>query len=105
MSDGDQPIDVAAILAGTPKLEVQDVDIDASGVNVGAAEFQERIKLARHVLMGLGGIFVFVIIGYVWVSARSKGASAAKDVFEFVKETFPPIVTLILGAYFTRKNE
>lgn len=81
-------------------------DVEEDGVSPDAVDFhKERLRLARHVLIGLAVIFVFVMVGYVWVSARSHGAEAAKEVFDFVKISFPPIVTLILGAYFKGKSD
>ncbi|KWA65531.1 hypothetical protein WL28_25405 [Burkholderia ubonensis] len=110
MADTDGPIDVAAmmeeaVMGGTPKSEVESVDVDESGVKPDAAEFQERLKLAKHVLLWLALIFIFVVVGFVWVSTLKFGADAAKEVFDFVKISFPPIVTLILGAYFKGKND
>jgi len=108
MAEND-PIDVAAIVGdptGVPIADVKRVAIQSEELTSDAADFDvQRLRLARHILCALAAIFIFVVIGYVWVSARSHGSEAAKEVFEFVKETFPPIVTLILGAYFTRKSD
>lgn len=79
--------------AGFEKSDVKNFDIE-----------KEKIHLAKWVLAGLAVLFLVACLFYV---AKSDNISnvAAKEVFDFVREAFPPIVTLVLGAYFTRKAE
>ncbi|RQZ27476.1 hypothetical protein DIE16_31380 [Burkholderia sp. Bp9090] len=65
---------------------------------------KERIALARLVLLWLAILFVLTLGAYITKSAYIDSGSA-KAVFEFVREAFPPIVTLVLGAYFTRRGD
>ncbi|MFX1675224.1 hypothetical protein PWR63_23740 [Paraburkholderia sp. A2WS-5] len=65
---------------------------------------KEKIALAKLILIGLAVIFV---MSFLFLVAKCPfiDNESAKTAFEFIKETFPPIVTLVLGAYFTRKND
>ncbi|WP_233850458.1 hypothetical protein [Paraburkholderia sp. HD33-4] len=65
---------------------------------------KEKIYLARWVLAGLASLFLMACLLYIAKSDYIDNA-AAKEIFDFVREAFPPIVTLVLGAYFTRKSE
>ncbi|PRY03784.1 hypothetical protein [Paraburkholderia sp. BL25I1N1] len=79
--------------AGFEKSDVKNFDIE-----------KEKINLARWVLTGLATLFLIACLFYVAKSDYVSNA-AAKEVFDFVREAFPPIVTLVLGAYFTRKSD
>ena len=63
---------------------------------------KERLALARSVLAGLAGLFLIASCAHI-ASGESIDAAAAKEVFDFVKGAFPPLVALVLGAYFTRR--
>jgi hypothetical protein len=98
MADGDdQPTEAFDLRksggAAFEKSDVKSFDIE-----------KEKIQLARLVLAGLAALFFVVCIFYVMKSDDVNNA-AAKEVFDFVREAFPPIVTLVLGAYFTRKSD
>lgn len=64
----------------------------------------EKLALARLVLGGLGLLFLVSSCAHV-AKGQYIDATAAKEVFDFVREAFPPLVTLVLGAYFTRKSD
>jgi hypothetical protein len=98
MAEGDNQTENAFDLtesggAGFGKSDVKNFDIE-----------KEKIHLARWVLAGLAGLFLVACFFYV-AKSDSINNAAAKEVFDFVREAFPPIVTLVLGAYFTRKSD
>jgi preprotein translocase subunit SecY len=64
---------------------------------------KERMTLAKYVLFGLVLLFLLSFLAYV-VKYPGLDDKAAKEVFDFVKVSFPPIVTLILGAYFKLRD-
>ncbi|KVD26433.1 hypothetical protein [Burkholderia ubonensis] len=65
---------------------------------------KEKIALARLVLLGLAILFGVSFVAYV-AKCQYIDGNSAKTAFEFVREAFPPIVTLVLGAYFTRRGD
>jgi hypothetical protein len=65
------------------------------GVGVTFNLQRERMVLAKWVLFGLFVLTVLTFVLYLHADG-DKG----KDIFEFLKISVPPIVTLILTAYF-----
>ena len=78
--------------AGFSKSDVKNFDME-----------KEKIHLARWVLAGLLILFILSFVAYV-AKLTFIDEAATKEVFDFVKVSFPPIVTLILGAYFKSKD-
>ncbi|MGV7245533.1 hypothetical protein [Caballeronia sp. M23-90] len=64
---------------------------------------KERLRLAKWVLLGLAVLFFASLLAYV-TKVSFLNSDSTKEAFGFVRESFPPIVTLILGAYFRSKE-
>jgi hypothetical protein len=80
----------------TPQRE--DVFVSASSGTQIRVEFdpdRERLNLAKWVLLGL--FLLSLVTFYVYVYQASE---QSKALFDFYKVAVPPIVRLILGAYF-----
>jgi hypothetical protein len=52
---------------------------------------------------GLLGLFVLTILVFVLYACH--GGDQTKEIFDFYKVAVPPIITLILGAYFRHTRE
>jgi len=74
---------------------------DVNGVEFNVEK--AKLRLAAWVLCGLAVLFALALASYVF-KASFVDSTATKEVFDFVKVSFPPIVTLILGAYFKSKD-
>ncbi len=91
-------------------MATQEIDLTKEGLktnpemvfksgSVGFNVEQAKMRLALWVLAGLASLFAGSTLIYAFDNVAS-----AKDIFDFVKVSFPPIVTLILGAYFKSKD-
>jgi hypothetical protein len=56
----------------------------------------EKLKLARNTLFWLAGIFILSMI------CQLSGTPHSEKIFEITSHGVPPIVTLILGYYFSK---
>jgi hypothetical protein len=81
------------------RSEAFDASKTDSDITVDFNPERARLDLARAVLIGIFILTLFVTSIY----AFSDDTSRSKEIFEFFKISIPPIVTLILGAYF--RNE
>lgn len=61
---------------------------------------RERLKLAKWIL---GVLALLVVLS--WVALWFAPPEAGKSIFDFAKTTIPPLVTLIIGAYFNRSSD
>lgn len=60
---------------------------------------KERLKLAFWILGGLFCLYLLSMLAYA-ESCSSAGAT----IFEAAQKILPPIATLVIGYYFSRKN-
>lgn len=66
------------------------------------AEKAELFRFARHILLGIMILYIMILIGYVWMVYKQLDASLLSDL---LKATFPPLVFLVIGAFFREKGE
>jgi uncharacterized membrane protein len=84
-----------------PKRKDINVGEDANqDIEVKFNADKEKLNLAKWVLFGLLILSFYVISIYTF-----RVGDQSKEVFEFFKIAIPPIVTLILGAYFKNNGE
>ena len=77
----------------------EEINVANSGPSGFGAEWnpdRERLVLAKYALAAVAVLGIGAVTVYVGLP----GVAAAKDVFDTAKVILPPIVTLILGAYF-----
>lgn len=65
-------------------------------------EKAELFKFARQILAGILGLYTLILIGYIWMVYKGLDASLLSDL---LKSTFPPLVFLVIGAFFREKAE
>lgn len=66
----------------------------------GSHLFELQLYFAIGILTSLALLFAFSIAVYVWGPSETNGDSPGKAVFDACVKVIPPIITLIIGAYF-----
>lgn len=67
----------------------------------GSHPFEMKLYFASGILVALALLFAFAIAVYVWGPSGANNESPGKTVFDACVKVIPPIITLILGAYFS----
>lgn len=63
-----------------------------------------RMQLAYRVLIGISVIFILTLASYIFAHFGWLDVGVCNSLFEFCKTGLLPIVTLILGYYFSQNN-
>ena len=87
----------------TPEpISLKDLSKDIGQAKELPTKDRARLKLAAHILIGLG--LIFVASAWVHIYGPIETREEAAEVFEFVSTFAPPIVTLVIGFYFNTEN-
>lgn len=77
------------------------ITYSAAHLTENSHPFELKLFFAIGILTGLALLFAFAIAVYVWgPQAANSTESPGKAVFDACVKVIPPIITLILGAYF-----